>query len=218
MVIIPISTQIINHEETNSVNARDLHHNLGVKKKFADWIKSQISSLYLEENKDYILISPKRELGSRGGDMKSVDYIITADTAKGIAMASRTEKGNEVRKYFIAVEKRYQVEIAEPKPHVLTHKEAIKNLARAEIKRLEEVIAECESTIKVSRAEKSHYDKLFHESRVGIAYTGYTTEEERLLRDWSREGKNSRQIGEYLNRTPNAIRNKIGKMKRTGAW
>jgi phage anti-repressor protein len=100
--IIKISQTVIGIEEQNSINARDLHTNLKIKKDFSNWIKSQISTLGLEQNIDYIVFAQKGEKGGR----PSKDYIITLDTAKHISMASRTAKGKEVRQYFIQAEKK----------------------------------------------------------------------------------------------------------------
>ena len=100
--LIEIKKELIGTENINSVDARELHSNLEVRKKFADWIKTQINTLHLEENIDYLTVPLK----GNGGRFSAVDYIITLDTAKHIAMASRTEKGKEVRKYFIEAEKK----------------------------------------------------------------------------------------------------------------
>uniref|UniRef100_UPI00404839BE antA/AntB antirepressor family protein n=1 Tax=Aliarcobacter sp. TaxID=2321116 RepID=UPI00404839BE len=105
--LIEIKKELIGAENINSVNSRELWNNLEVKKPFSDWIKFQINSLSLEQNIDYLLVSQKSEAKGRGGNRKEIfDYIITLDTAKHIAMASRTEKGKEVRKYFIEAEKK----------------------------------------------------------------------------------------------------------------
>lgn len=108
---ITITTQIIGTEETNAVNARELHNSLEVKKKYSDWIKAQIESLGLEENVDYITTSLKREVAN-GGYKTVNEYILTLDAAKHIAMASRSAKGKEVRAYFIEIEKRYRSGVA----------------------------------------------------------------------------------------------------------
>jgi len=103
--IITITAQIIGTEETNAVNARELHQALEIKKDFSDWMKRQIKSLGLDENIDYILLPKKVEQVSGAKYLK--EYILTLDAAKHIAMASRSPKGKEVRAYFIEVEKRY---------------------------------------------------------------------------------------------------------------
>lgn len=100
--LIKIESKIIGEENTNSVNARDLHKTLEIQKDFSTWINSQIKSLGLEENMDYITFAQKSE---NGRNLK--EYIITIDTAKHISMASRTAKGKEVRNYFIEIEKSY---------------------------------------------------------------------------------------------------------------
>lgn len=104
--LIKIEKQLVGAEEVNTVNARELHEELGVKKQFSEWINHQINSLGLEKNIDYVVSEIKvvREVGAS----KQKNYILTLDTAKHIAMASRTAKGKEVRAYFIAIEKEFK--------------------------------------------------------------------------------------------------------------
>ncbi len=104
MQLISIEKQLIGTEEINSVNARDLHQTLEIKKDFSDWFKNQIKSLGLEENIDYIRLPLKGESHNQRLPQLKMEYIITTDTAKHISMASRTPKGKEVRSYFIQFE------------------------------------------------------------------------------------------------------------------
>jgi len=99
-MVIEIKKEMIGAETTNSVNSRELWTNLGIKKQFGNWIKHQIESLGLEENTDYVTFTQKVNRQT----LK--EYVLTLDMAKHIAMASRTEKGKEVRKYFIEAEKK----------------------------------------------------------------------------------------------------------------
>jgi len=103
--IIKIEKQLVGTEEVNTVNSRELHGELGVKKDFSDWMSHQVNSLGLELNIDYIT-----QTDSSTGGRPQKNYILTLDTAKHIAMASRTAKGKEVRKYFIAIEKQFRAE------------------------------------------------------------------------------------------------------------
>lgn len=105
--LIKINSTVIGISEVNSVNSRDLYKTLEIKQQFADWIKYQIKSLGFEENIDFISFhnNVKREIGST----VQKEYILTTDTAKHIAMASQTQKGKEVRNYFISVEKKLKL-------------------------------------------------------------------------------------------------------------
>ena len=102
--IIQINKSVIGQESVNSVNAREVYEYLGIKTKFADWIKRCIDKYDFVENEDYtsLLKSEKREIGAT----TIKEYIVTLDMAKELCMITDTPKGKEVRKYFIEVEKK----------------------------------------------------------------------------------------------------------------
>lgn len=85
------------------VYGTELYEVLEVKSKFADWIKNRLNDCEAMENEDFQTFSKKIEKGR-----PSVDYIIKLDTAKEMAMLERNEKGKQVRRYFIKIEKKYK--------------------------------------------------------------------------------------------------------------
>ncbi len=107
--IIKVTKKEIGSEALQTVNSRELWKQLEVQDKYADWIKYQIESLELEEKLDFEVFrkKPKNPQGGR----PETDYILSLDTAKHIAMSSRTQKGKEVRKYFIEMEKYARAQI-----------------------------------------------------------------------------------------------------------
>lgn len=88
------------------VYGKDLHKSLEVKTDFSTWVKRRLTECDAEEKEDFDLL-PKIEEQISGGK-HTIDYIIKLDTAKEMAMLERNEKGKQVRKYFIAVEKKYK--------------------------------------------------------------------------------------------------------------
>ena len=108
------NTVKIGNEEVNSVNARDLHKALESGKDFSNWIKHRITKLNLTEGIDYVVLKVENVLaqigeqpikGVSGGGHNKIDYYVSIDVAKHIAMMEATEKGREVRNYFIECEK-----------------------------------------------------------------------------------------------------------------
>ena len=92
----------LNDSHEPVVSGRQLHEALGVKTKYADWFNRMIEYGFTE-NQDFLLLKNEQQTG-RGGHNK-VDHIIKLDMAKEIAMIQRTDRGKQVRQYFIQVEK-----------------------------------------------------------------------------------------------------------------
>lgn len=71
-----------------------------VGKDFSTWIKGFIKDFDFVEGRDFSPI-----LGKSTGGRQAVDYTITLDMAKELAMLQRSEKGKQARQYFINAEK-----------------------------------------------------------------------------------------------------------------
>lgn len=90
----------INGEEVNTIDARLLYSKLNVQSKFADWIKNRLQDF--QENIDFI-VSKNLETVNTGFKGK-IDYILSLETAKHIAMIERNAEGKKIRQYFIKFE------------------------------------------------------------------------------------------------------------------
>lgn len=88
------------HEQV--VNSRELWKALDVKTEYSHWAKRRLDDVDAEENKDYLTIVKK------DGRQTMMDYIVTMDTAKEMAMLERNDMGKMIRRYFIEAEKRYR--------------------------------------------------------------------------------------------------------------
>ena len=71
------------------VYGSELHEVLGVKSKFADWIKNRLNDCEAVEYEDFEAFSKNLENGGR-----TKEYILRLDTAKEMAMLERNEKVN----------------------------------------------------------------------------------------------------------------------------
>ncbi len=89
------------------VSARELYKGLELKIRFSLWVSKNFEGF--EEGQDFTSVSTDTEVQNNGGIQKRKlqDYLLTIDMAKELCMMSKTEKGKEVRKYFIRVEKRF---------------------------------------------------------------------------------------------------------------
>lgn len=100
---------ILQSEKNDSkVNARDLHKQLNSGRQFTDWIENRIESYRLIKDVDYFTISRKYEIGGFAESKDILDYILTLDCAKQLAMVERTDIGALVRRYFIIIEKAFK--------------------------------------------------------------------------------------------------------------
>ena len=100
-----IIKKIIGDTEVNSVSARTIHKELGLKSDFSTWIKKELE--LFTENNDYIL--HKFVENPISGGRPKTEYIVTTDVAKHLCMLQRNSKGMEARQYFIDAEKSNQL-------------------------------------------------------------------------------------------------------------
>lgn len=85
------------------VYGSELHEVLGAPSVYREWVKRRLSDIDATENEDFQGV----EISTPSGQTKK-DHIIKLDTAKEMAMLERNDKGKEVRRYFIRVEKKYK--------------------------------------------------------------------------------------------------------------
>ena len=95
--IIKTTVAEIGGEEQQTVNARELWKVLGSKREFINWIKDRLEGFTIGE--DFLTNLSKSHGRPR------IEYTLTLDVAKHLAMLERNEIGKKVRQYFIEVEK-----------------------------------------------------------------------------------------------------------------
>lgn len=88
-------------EDVQVVSARDLHEALDIKTRFSLWTKQNFK--HFRENIDFTSVVTTT-LVNNGAKRELQDYALTIEMAKHIAMMSGTDKGYEIRDYFIKVE------------------------------------------------------------------------------------------------------------------
>lgn len=102
-----------NEQGEAQVSARELYQALEIKKsyRFSQWFET--NAKHLIENEDFTSVDTTTVVNN--GAIKTIqDYLLTVDAAKQISLMSGTEKGKQVRMYFIEVEKRYKQLASDP--------------------------------------------------------------------------------------------------------
>lgn len=94
----------VTEKGTRAVSARELHRGLESKQDFSTWIKKRLDDIGAIDGTDYLLHKKMEQLDS--GAKHLIEYIVTIDIAKHIAMMEKNEKGKEFRQYFIDYEKK----------------------------------------------------------------------------------------------------------------
>lgn len=130
--LVKITTTKIGNEEVNSVNAKELYEFICKDTThYAKWIKTNLlNNEFFEEGVDYIVYATSAKTPT--GGRPSVSYIVTLDTAKELAMITKSSKGKEIRKYFIECEKKLREVVQEQYKLPQTYKEALIELVRIE--------------------------------------------------------------------------------------
>lgn len=98
--LIKLQTGKIGEEVIQTVNARELHEFLEAGKDFSDWIKARIEQYGFVEGQDFTTIQ-----GKSSGGRPRLEYHISINMAKELAMVERNPQGRVIRQYFIECEK-----------------------------------------------------------------------------------------------------------------
>lgn len=85
------------------VYGSELHEVLDIKSRFREWIERRLDDIDAIKNEDF----QAAEISAPSGQTKK-EYILKLDIAKEMAMLERNDKGKQVRRYFIEIEKKYR--------------------------------------------------------------------------------------------------------------
>jgi len=96
----------IGDDLVQTANARDLHRFLNLTRDFNQWMREQIERARLIEGRDF---QSYEDVGL--GPRPRKEYALTIDAAKHIAMMSGSDRGFEVREYFLACERKVRAGI-----------------------------------------------------------------------------------------------------------
>ena len=101
-----------NQEGEQQVSARELYKELGVKTRFSLWVDQNFKMFV--EGVDFTSVVTTTVVNN-GAIRQLDDFSLTTDMAKNVAMMSKTAKSQEIRDYFIAVEKEHKALMADPR-------------------------------------------------------------------------------------------------------
>lgn len=167
--LVPILTKVEsglipvyeNEKHEPVINARELHEFLQVGRDFSTWIKDKLQKYGFVENQDYVVFTESGE--NPNGGRPSIEYILTMDTGKEIAMVENNIKGSQIRRYFIAVEKKYKqaaLDYSKLSPELQMFQHLFQSIAKQELRmqQLEEQTAKQTETITAIK------DTIIHQS------------------------------------------------------
>lgn len=106
--LIPVFSGTIQNQPTQLCNARDLHVFLEIRRDFTTWIKGRIDEYGFIDDEDFAIaesLSSPKSGSSKARSQRLTDYHLTLDTAKELAMVENNDRGRQVRRYFIQIEK-----------------------------------------------------------------------------------------------------------------
>lgn len=170
---IAINSRQIGSDLISTISGRELHAELGVGKDFTNWAKAQIKRGRFVENRDFVKLAQKGELSATGQTL--IEYHFTLEAGKHIGMMSGTDRGFEVREYFLECERRAKAAtlptVKDPRTaaliEALVRQDAIEQeqtRQATEIARLQENVAVIEAR---TQPENRHFTVLGYSNLMG---------------------------------------------------
>lgn len=139
----------INYDNADrpTVSGRELHEALGVETRYNDWFK-RMCEYGFSANEDFYSILSKTSDGGR----PATDHQLTIPMAKELCMLQRTEKGREIRRYFIAVEEQWN------SPDAIMARAL--QLSNAKMKQLQITVSELTVENQIIKPKADYFDEL----------------------------------------------------------
>lgn len=163
----------LNDNQEPVVSGRQLHEALGVNSRYTTWF-DRMKEYGFTEGQDFL-----PNLGKSTGGRQATDHIIKLDMAKEIAMIQRTERGKQVRQYFIQVEKDFN------SPEKIMARALL--MADQKVHKLEtQIEADRPKVLFADAVSASHTSILVGELAKLISQNGYKIGANRLF-SWMRE-------------------------------
>lgn len=103
--LVPVTEENIGGVAVPTCNARELHCYLEVKRVFAAWIRGRITKYGFTEGADFITEVISQSGKNPSGGRPELEYHLTLDMAKELAMVENNPMGREARRYFIECER-----------------------------------------------------------------------------------------------------------------
>jgi len=108
------------------VDSRLLHQRLGVVTRHQEWMRRRIAEYGFIDGIDFERVLYSDNFGGsnlsnrkRGGDRRSICYMLSSSMAKELAIVENNEIGRKVRRYLIDLEERFHVGFMLPKIQVI---------------------------------------------------------------------------------------------------
>lgn len=197
MLITPITEE---GTDEIRISGRQLHMTLDVPTPYHKWLP-RMCECGFSEGKDFWTKTAK----STGG-RPSTDHLMTLSMAKEVAMLQRTEKGKEVRRYFIQLEEDWNTP-EKVVARALVYSNKMLADARAQLTRATERIALDAPKVRFAESvADSEGTILIRELAKILKQNGYETGEQRLYAQLRHEGYliSNRKAADYNTPTQRA--------------
>lgn len=132
-----------------TVSGRELYDALEVKTAYKDWFP-RMCEYGFSEGKDYCSFLSDRSDGKAG--KPRTDHQLTIPMAKELCMLQRTEKGKQMRQYFIAVEEQWN------SPDAIMVRAL--QLSNAKLKQLQVTVSELTVESQIMKPKAEYFDDL----------------------------------------------------------
>lgn len=176
-----------------TLSARELHKFLGVTERFGNWFE-RMNQYGFQESIDYL----GRKVFNTQAHQELQDYEITLDMAKEIAMIQRSDKGKEVRQYFLELERRWNSPEAVMNRALEYSRKQVKALMEEKQGLIEENKELKPKALFADAVSASNESILIDQLAKLIRQNGYEIGQNRLF-EWMRENEYLIKKGERYN-------------------